>query len=165
MGLECIMLTGDRQEVAEELGRAAGVTECHGEMMPQDKAARIQQRQQKGKRVAMVGDGINDAPALAAAQVGMAMGAGTDVALETAGVILLNPSLMAIGNAISLARNTLKTVRQNLGWAFCYNLFAIPLAAGLFSHWNVVPPPWLGAAAMACSSLVVVGNALRLRKK
>ncbi len=165
MGLECIMLTGDRQEVAEELGRAAGVTECHGEMMPQDKAAWIQERQQKGKRVAMVGDGINDAPALAAAQVGMAMGAGTDVALETAGVILLNPSLMAIGNAISLARNTLKTVRQNLGWAFCYNLFAIPLAAGLFSHWNVVPPPWLGAAAMACSSLVVVGNALRLRKK
>ncbi len=163
-GLSCVMLTGDRQQVADALGRQAGLTECQGELMPQDKAHWILERQKPGSGVAMVGDGINDAPALAAAQVGVAMGAGTDVALETAGVVVLNPSLMAVSQAVSLSRNTLKVVRQNLAWAFCYNLFAIPMAAGLFSPWHLVPPPWLGAAAMACSSLIVVGNALRLRK-
>ncbi len=165
MGLSCVMLTGDRQQVADALGRQAGLTECQGDLMPQDKAHWILERQKTGEGVAMVGDGINDAPALAASQVGMAMGGGTDVALETAGVVVLNPSLMAVSQAISLSRSTLRIVRQNLGWAFCYNLFAIPLAAGLFSPWHLVPPPWLAAAAMACSSLVVVGNALRLRRK
>ncbi|MGN0866995.1 MAG: heavy metal translocating P-type ATPase [Oligosphaeraceae bacterium] len=164
-GLSCVMLTGDRQQVADALGRQAGLAECQGELMPQDKAHWILERQKTGAGVAMVGDGINDAPALAAAQVGIALGGGTDVALETAGVVVLNPSLMAVSHAVSLSRSTLKVVRQNLGWAFCYNLFAIPLAAGLFSPWHLVAPPWLAAAAMACSSLVVVGNALRLRRK
>ena len=165
MGVECAMLTGDRQGVADAVAQRTALATARGGLLPQDKAEWIAGRRRDGKRVvAMVGDGINDAPALASADVGIAVGQGTDVAVDTADVVLMNSSLWTIPQALKLSRDVLRTIRQNLCWAFCYNVVAIPLAAGLFSSWGVSIPPWAGAAAMASSSLIVVSNALRLRR-
>lgn len=163
-GAACVMLTGDRRQAAQALAKTLPLDQAEGGLLPQDKALWIQNWQREGHSVAMVGDGVNDAPALASARVGVAMGAGTDVALDTADVVLLNLSFSVVATARRLSLATLRVIRENLCWAFCYNVLAIPLAAGLFSRWGVSIPPWTGAAAMSVSSLLVVGNALRLRR-
>ncbi len=163
-GTACVMLTGDRRQAAQALAKTLPLDQAEGGLLPQDKALWIKNWQREGHSVAMVGDGVNDAPALASARVGVAMGAGTDVALDTADVVLLNPSFPVVATARRLSLATLRVIRENLCWAFCYNVLAIPLAAGLFSCWGASIPPWTGAAAMSVSSLLVVGNALRLRR-
>ena len=162
-GLTRVMLTGDNQITADAVAKKLDLDAVYADVLPADKHQIIQKYRDDGKIVAMVGDGINDAPALAAAHVGIAMGTGTDIAIESAGVTLLRGDLTNLTEAITLSRAVMHNIRQNLFFAFFYNLLGVPLAAGIFYPWfGVQLSPMFAAAAMSLSSLSVVGNALRL---
>ena len=164
MGRRVVLLTGDNQRTANAIARQIGVDQVIAQVLPQDKAKCVAQLQQQGQRVAMVGDGVNDAPALAQADVGLAIGAGTDVAIESADVVLMKSSLLDIPAAMDLSRAVLRNIKQNLFWAFFYNSIGIPVAAGvLYPALHLTLNPMLAAAAMSLSSVCVVSNALRLR--
>ncbi len=164
--IKVIMLTGDNRTAAEYIAKEAGIDTVIAEILPEEKAAKIKELQLQGNIVAMAGDGINDAPALAQADVGIAMGNGTDVAIETAGITLLHGDIKKINTAIMLSRLTLRTVKQNLFWAFIYNLVGIPLATGaLFPFFGILLNPIFAGAAMALSSVSVVTNSLRIKTK
>ena len=165
MGLQVVMLTGDNENTAKAIAEKAGIHKCFAGVLPAEKSGIIQKLQAEGKRVLMVGDGINDAPALVTADVGMAIGAGTDIAIESADVVLMNSSLTGVCDGISLSRATIRNIKENLFWAFIYNSLGIPIAAGaLYSAFEVLLSPMIGAAAMSLSSFFVVTNALRLRR-
>ncbi len=162
--LDVVMLTGDNQETAKAIAAKAGITHVISDVLPGDKAGAIKDLQAGGHKVLMVGDGINDAPALVTADVGMAIGAGTDIAIESADVVLMSGSLDGVSNAVELSKATIRNIRQNLFWAFFYNSLGIPVAAGLlYPGFKILLSPMLGAAAMSMSSVFVVTNALRLR--
>jgi P-type Cu+ transporter len=165
MGLEVVMLTGDNQRTADAVARAAGIDRVVAGVLPEGKVAEIRRLQAEGKVVAMIGDGVNDAPALAQADVGMAIGTGTDIAVEAADVVLMRGDLGAAAQAVALSRRTMRTMKQNLFWAFIYNVIGIPVAAGvLYPVWGLLLSPILASAAMAFSSVSVVTNSLRLRR-
>ncbi len=164
LGLKVVMLTGDNRRTAEAIGKGLGLTQVVSEVLPADKERQIAALQERGEKVAMVGDGINDAPALARADVGLAIGAGTDVAIESADIVLMKSDLVDAVTAVELSRATIRNVKQNLFWAFFYNAVCIPVAAGVLAIWGGPQlSPMLGAAAMSFSSVCVVSNALRLR--
>ncbi len=164
MGIEVVMLTGDNKKTAEAIRRQLGITRAVAEVLPQDKEREIRKIQEQGRKVAMIGDGINDAPALARADVGIAIGAGTDVAIESADVVLIRSDLLDAVTAVQLSKSTIRNIKQNLFWAFIYNTIGIPLAAGVFFNllnWKL--NPMFAAGAMSLSSVSVVSNALRLK--
>lgn len=164
MHLDVVMLTGDNRQTASAIASQAGITTVISDVLPADKAGAVAQLQKEGRKVLMVGDGINDAPALATADLGMAIGGGTDIAMESADIVLMHNSLMGICNAISLSRKTIRNIKENLFWAFFYNILGIPIAAGaLYPAFGIQLNPMMGAAAMSFSSVFVVSNALRLR--
>ena len=164
MGIRVAMLTGDRESTAKAVAGKLGITECHGGLSPAGKAAQLALWQKEGRHTAMAGDGVNDAPALAAADASIAMGAGSDIAKETAGIILLRPSLEGIVSSILLSRAILRTIRQNLFFAFAYNVLGIPIAAGvLYPFFGILLSPMIAAAAMSLSSVSVIANSLRLK--
>jgi Cu+-exporting ATPase len=158
------MATGDNETTAQAVARELGIDEVHAGLRPEDKLALIESLQKKGRIVAMAGDGINDAPALARADVGIAMGTGADVAMESAGITLLKGDLRGVVRAVNLARATMRNIKQNLFFAFVYNALGVPVAAGvLYPVFGILLSPMIAAAAMSFSSVSVVGNALRLR--
>jgi Cu2+-exporting ATPase len=164
LGIRVAMITGDARPVAASVARRIGIDEIDAEVLPADKAAAVRNFKQGGKRVAMVGDGVNDAPALATADVGIAIGAGTDVAIESAGIVLVRSDPRDVVGAITLSRATYQKMIQNLVWATAYNLVAIPVAAGLFVHWGLTLPMSVGAVAMSLSTIIVAANAQLLRR-
>ncbi len=164
--IEVIMLTGDNRAAAEYIAAQAGITNIVAEVLPHEKAGKIKELQNQGKKVAMAGDGINDAPALAQADVGIAMATGTDIAIESAGITLLHGDITKLVHAFTLSHATMRTIKQNLFWAFMYNVIGIPLAAGLFYPlWGITLNPVFAGLAMAISSVSVIGNSLRLKTK
>jgi Cu+-exporting ATPase len=162
--LQIVMATGDRRTTAEHIASQLGIDEVEAEMLPAGKAELVQKLRDKGRIVAMAGDGINDAPALAAADVGIAMGSGTDIAMESAGITLLRSDLRSVVSALHLSRATMRNIRQNLFFAFVYNVIGVPVAAGiLYPFFGVLLSPMIASAAMTFSSVSVIANALRLR--
>jgi Cu2+-exporting ATPase len=164
LGKHVVLLSGDAQGVVESVGAKLGITEVYGEVLPQQKSELVKKLQAQGKRVAMVGDGVNDAPALAQAEVGIAIGSGTDVAIESAGLLLVSSDPAGVSQAISLSRRTYSKMIQNLIWGAGYNVVAIPLAAGAFAGFGFVLSPALGAVLMSLSTIVVAANAQLLRR-
>jgi len=163
-GLKVVMLTGDNAKTSQVIAKSAGIDQVISDVLPGDKAAAVKGLQNNGHHVLMVGDGINDAPALVTADVGMAIGAGTDIAMESADIVLMNGSLTGVSTAVELSKATIRNIKQNLFWAFFYNSLGIPVAAGvLYPAFGILLSPMLGAAAMSMSSVFVVTNALRLR--
>ena len=164
-GLKVVMLTGDSKGTANAVARQIGIDEVHADVSPEDKNRVVRELQANGAIVAMAGDGINDAPALAQANVGIAMGTGTDVAMESAGVTLVRGDLLGVAKARELSQQTMRNIRQNLFFAFAYNTAGIPIAAGvLYPVFGLLLSPMIAAAAMSLSSVSVIGNALRLRR-
>ena len=164
-GIETVMLTGDNQKTADAIAKECGIRQVIAKVRPDEKMAKIEALKSAGKTVAMVGDGINDAPALTAADIGIALGNGTDIAMDSADVILVTANPEAVAEAILLSRATMKTIRLNLFWAFCYNTLGIPLAAGVLAPFGILMNPMIGALAMSLSSVSVVTNSLRLGRK
>jgi Cu+-exporting ATPase len=164
LGLKIVMATGDNATTARAVASQLGIDTVHAEVKPEDKLKLIDELQRQGAVVAMAGDGVNDAPALAKADVGIAMGTGADVAMESAGLTLLKGDLRGIVRAVNLARATMRNIKQNLVFAFAYNALGVPIAAGvLYPAFGMLLSPMIAAAAMSLSSVSVVGNALRLR--
>ena len=158
------MLTGDNRQTAERIATELGIDKVIAEVLPGDKASVIKELQERGNQVAMVGDGVNDAPALAQADVGVAIGAGTDVAIETADVVLMRSDPLDVATAVTIGRGTVRKMRQNLGWAIGYNSLALPIAAGVFEPWGFTLRPEIAAISMSGSSLLVALNALALKR-
>lgn len=162
--MDTVLLTGDNKRTAEAVRKTVGIDRVISDVMPGDKEAYIRELQENGHHVLMIGDGINDAPALTRADVGMAIGAGTDIAIDSADIVLIKSSLSDAVTAISLSRSVMRNIKENLFWAFFYNVLGIPLAAGaLYSSFRLLLSPMIGSAAMSLSSVCVVSNALRLR--
>jgi len=164
MGKEVWMISGDNERTAKAIAQQLGIDNVMAEVLPQDKAKKVKELQEKGKIVAAVGDGINDAPMLAQADVGIAVGAGTDIAKETGGIVLIKNDLRDVVTAIDLSRRTVSKMKQNLFWAFFYNVALIPVAAGALYPFGIVLNPIFAAIAMASSSITVVGNAMLLNR-
>jgi P-type Cu2+ transporter len=164
LGVRPVMLTGDNRQTAERIAKELGIEEVLAEVLPADKAVEVSELQAQGRKVAMVGDGVNDAPALAQADVGIAIGAGTDVAIETADVVLMRSDPLDVASAVTIGRGTVHKMRQNLGWAIGYNSLALPIAAGVFEPWGLTLRPEIAAISMSGSSVLVAVNALALKR-
>jgi len=166
LGIKTVLLTGDNSAAAHYIGGLVGIDEVIAEVLPGDKAAVVERLQKGGSTVMMIGDGINDAPALAQADIGCAIGSGSDIAIESADIVLMKSDLNDVARAINLSRLTIRNIKQNLFWAFCYNILGVPIAAGiLYPGFHILLSPMIGAFAMSLSSIFVVTNALRLRGK
>lgn len=164
MGIDVVMLTGDNEETAKAIAKEVGITSVISQVLPQEKTQAILDLQAKGKKVAMVGDGINDAPALATADIGISMGSGTDIAMESADIVLMKPAMLDIVKALKISRATIINIKENLFWAFIYNILSIPIAMGvLYLFGGPLLDPMIAGLAMSFSSVSVVLNALRLK--